>query len=225
MTEANMVQMNVEQARFNMVEQQVRPWEVLDQKVLDWLMATPREEFVPAGYRNLAFADIEIPLGHGQAMLSPKLEGRVLQAIRLQPTDDVLQVGVGSGYLTALLAKSAKYVWALETVGELAQSAQARLKAQGIENVTVETSDGLKGWGEFAPFEAIVLTGSVATVPLALRQQLSLGGRLFAVAGNGAVMQALLITRVSESEWHTEALFETVLSPLQGAAQPERFVF
>ena len=217
--------MNLEQARFNMVEQQIRTWEVLDPAVLDLLYAVPREEFVPAAYRKLAFADMEIPLGEGQCMMAPKIEARILQALSLRKTDRVLEVGTGSGYLTALLAHCAAHVYSLEIRPGLAAFGRANLERHGADNVTLEVADGARGDPKRAPYDAIVLTGSTPVLPAALREQLAPGGRLFAVVGEPPVMVARLITCTVPGAFGSEELFDTVLAPLVNAERPARFQF
>src|SRR3970040_1940101 len=180
--------MNLEQARFNMVEQQIRTWEVLDQAVLDLLYAVPREEFVPAAFRKLAFADMEIPIGEGESMMAPRIEARILQALSLRKTDRVLEVGTGSGYLTALLARCAAHVYSLEIRPGLAAVGRANLERHGADNVTLEVADGARGDPKRAPYDAIVLTGSTPVLPAALREQLAPGGGLFAVGGEAPVV-------------------------------------
>ncbi|MCB1776221.1 MAG: protein-L-isoaspartate O-methyltransferase [Candidatus Competibacteraceae bacterium] len=219
-----MTAFNFEQARFNMIEQQIRPWEVLDQRVLDTLARMPREDFTPERYRNLAFSDVAIPIGHGEAMLKPNIEGRILQALALQPMDQALEVGTGSGYLTACLAQLARHVVSVDIVPDFIEAAQKKLKTHGIVNVALHTGDASQGWGE-RRYPAIAVTGSVAKVDDVWRQSLSLGGRLFIVTGQSPVMEALLITRVGEREWTQESLFETELSPLQGTAPARTFEF
>lgn len=216
--------MNVEKARFNMVEQQIRPWEVLDQQVLNAIMAVPREKFVPAEYQALAFADINIPLVHGQSMLSPKLEGRVVQSLFLQATDRVLEIGTGNGYLTALLAQLANHVESVDIYPELTQAASANLSAAGISNVLLKTGDAINGWNPDMLYDAIVLGGSVPVLKPHFQQQLKVGGRLFAIVGEKPVMEALLITRTAQEEWVTESLFETVVDSLVGAPTATPFV-
>ncbi|MBI2509173.1 MAG: protein-L-isoaspartate O-methyltransferase [Betaproteobacteria bacterium] len=218
-------QLDVEQARFNMVEQQIRPWEVLDQRVLDLLFRVRREEFVPPQYRALAFADLEIPIGHGEKMLAPKLEARLLQELAPQPGDRILEVGTGSGYMTALLAGLGGHVYSVDIVAGFTQSAGARLGAHGTGNVTLETGDAARGWDQHAPYDAIVLTGSVPVLPEAIQKSLKPGGRLIAVVGEPPVMEAKLITCVAAGICHSTGLFETCIAPLRNALQPERFVF
>lgn len=217
--------MNFEKARFNMVEQQIRPWEVLDQAVLDLLYAVPREEFVPAAFRKLAFVDMEIPLGEGEAMMAPKVEARVVQELALKKTDRVLEVGTGSGYLTALLARCAAHVTSLEIRPQLAAFGRDNLARHGADNVTLEVGDGARGDAKRAPYDAIVLTGSTPVLPAGLKEQLAPGGRLFAVVGEAPVMVAQLVTCTAPGAYGTRALFDTVLAPLVNAAQPPRFKF
>jgi protein-L-isoaspartate(D-aspartate) O-methyltransferase len=212
-----------EQARYNMVEQQIRPWEVLDQDVLDLLFVVRREEFVPAAYRTLAFADFEIPLPGGARMWTPKMEARVLQSLALAPADRVLEIGTGSGYFTALCASVAAEVVSVEIDVPTVERARAKL-AQGYANVRVEQGDGARGYGTEA-YDAIVLTGSTPVLPDRFLEQLRPGGRLFAVVGEAPVMKARLI-RWSGPGGRTQTdLFETVVEPLVNAPQPARFVF
>jgi protein-L-isoaspartate(D-aspartate) O-methyltransferase len=208
-----------------MVEQQIRTWEVLDQAVLDLLYAVPREEFVPAAFRKLAFADMEIPIGEGEAMMAPRLEARIVQALALRKTDRVLEVGTGSGYLTALLARCAAQVFSLEIRPGLAAFGRDNLERHGAGNITLEVGDGARGDPGRAPYEAIVLTGSTPVLPAALREQLAPGGRLFAVVGEPPMMVARLVTCTAPGACGSVALFDTVLAPLVNAEQPPRFKF
>ena len=217
--------MNLEQARANMVEQQIRPWEVLDQAVLDLLYAVPREEFVPAAYRNLAFADLEIPIGEGERMMAPKIEARLLQSLALGKTDRVLEVGTGSGYLTALLARSAAHVHSLEIRPALAAFGRGNLERQGVDNVTLEIGDGARGDPKRAPYDAIVLTGSTPVLPATLREQLAPGGRLFAVVGEPPIMVARLVTCTAPGTYGAADLFDTLLAPLANAERAPQFRF
>lgn len=220
-----MASMDYELARFNMVEQQIRPWEVLDPRVLDLLHHVKREDFVPESYREVAFADMEIPLGHGEKMLQPKLEARMLQELELRETDRILEIGTGSGYMTALLAKLGGHVYSVEIIPEFVSSAAQRLKAADIGNITLETGDGARGWDRHAPYDAIVLTGSVPLLPESFQRTLNPGGRMITVVGEPPVMEARLITCVSHGVYNTVGLFETCIAPLKNALQPERFVF
>ncbi|MBP8216208.1 MAG: protein-L-isoaspartate O-methyltransferase [Thauera sp.] len=217
--------MNFEQARFNMVEQQIRPWEVLDQDVLDLLMTVKREEFVPAVYRDLAFTEVEIPIGCGQVMLKPVIEGKVLQALRLGKADSVLEIGTGSGYFAALLAARTEWVRTIELEPELVKLASANLARNGVENVVVVQGDGIAGWAERAPYDVIVVSGGLPFVPQALLEQLKVGGRLFAFVGEAPVMKARLITCEAEGRFRTEDIFETVVPMLKNAPQRDGFSF
>ncbi|MCC7487960.1 MAG: protein-L-isoaspartate O-methyltransferase [Burkholderiales bacterium] len=217
--------MDLEQARFNMVEQQIRPWEVLDQRVLDLMFAVRREDFVPSRYRALAFADMEIPIGHGETMLAPKLEARMLQELAPGPGDRILEVGTGTGYMTALLSRLAAHVYSVDIVPEFTRTAAARLAAHGVTNVTLDTGDAARGWSRRAPYDAIVLTGSVPVLAEAFPASLAPGGRLLAVVGEPPVMEARLVTCVSAGACGSVGLFETCIAPLRNAPQPERFVF
>lgn len=216
---------DIEQARFNMVEQQIRPWEVLDPVVLDLLMRMRREDFVPPAHRALAFADLEIPLGHGEAMLSPKLEARMLQELMLNESDSILEIGTGSGYMTALLASLGRHVYSVDIEPEFTRGAAPKLAAAGIGNVTLETGDAARGWDKHGPYDAIVLTGSVPVLPESFQLSLKPGGRLLAVVGNAPAMQARLITCTGNNAFRSVALFETCIPPLKNAPRLQRFVF
>lgn len=217
--------MNVEQARFNMVEQQIRTWEVLDQDVLDLLYAVPREEFVPPQHRALAFSDLQIPLGESQRMWEPKLEARVVQELAVHKTDRVLEVGTGSGYLTALLARRAAQVVSVEINPRLAEFGRRNLERQGVDNVLLEVGDAARGWASHAPYQVIVLTGSTPLLPRAFLEQLDVGGRLFAVVGEPPIMSARLVVCSAPGAYSSTDLFETVLAPLMNAERPPRFRF
>ena len=217
--------MNIENARFNMIEQQIRPWEVLDPHVLDLLSQVKREQFVPAEHRALAFADLEIPLGHGEAMMQPKVEARILQELAVRKHERVLEVGTGSGYLTALLAARAHHVHSVEINPRLKEFGEQNLRRCGVENITVELGDAARGWEAHAPYDVIVLTGSTPVLPPSFLAQLKPVGRLFAVVGDPPVMEARLVTSVGQGSHHTIDLFETSLAPLRNATQPGRFRF
>jgi len=217
--------MNLEQARSNMVEQQIRPWEVIDQDVLDLLYIVPRENFVPPAFRNLAFVDMEIPIGEGERMWAPKVEARALQALAVSKSDRVLEVGTGSAYLTALLAHRAAQVLSVEIKPELAAFGRGNLERHGVDNVTLETGDAARGWIASAPYDVIVLTGSVPVLPEAILEQLAPGGRLFAVVGEAPIMTAQLVSRVASGTLRTLGIFETVLAPLVNCEHPPRFRF
>ena len=217
--------MNPEQARLNMVESQIRTWEVLDQAVLDLLLSVRREEFVPERYRSLAFADMEIPIGHGEVMLAPKMEARMIQELGVRKTDKILEVGTGSGYVTALLARLGGQVVSVERIREFSQAATRRLAGHGLQNVQFHVGDGSEGWPSQGPYDVILLTGSVPVLSESFQQQLAGGGRLLAVIGDLPVMTAYLITRVSDGAFNSVGLFETAIPPLRNVKQPERFVF
>jgi protein-L-isoaspartate(D-aspartate) O-methyltransferase len=220
-----MPSMNVEQARFNMIEQQIRPWDVLDTSVLALLSAVRREDFVPAEHKAQAFMDIEIPLGNGRALLAPRVEARLVQDLNLSKRDTVLHIGAGTGYVTALLAHKARRVIGLESDAKLAAQARTNLRNAAVNNAEIVDSDGAAGFSAQAPFDAILLTGSVAQVPQNLLDQLKTGGRLLAIVGQDPVMQATLFTRVSDTQFSSQALFDTVATRLAGFAEPSRFHF
>jgi len=216
---------SLERARFNMVQQQIRPWEVLDQRVLNLINEIPRDQFVEETYRGLAYADIEIPIGHGQQMMFPRVEARLLQALDVKPTDKILEIGTGSGYLTACLAKLGGQVISLDIHEDFTTRTRARLDAQGIGNVELRTADGLAADVPGGPFDVIAVTGSLPQLPDRLKRQLTVGGRLFVVTGEAPAMEASLITRVGEEAWRSEGLFETELAGLKNAEATEHFVF
>ncbi len=222
-------QIDIERARFNMVEQQIRTWEVLDQQVLDLLFAVRREDFVAPQYRSLAFVDMEIPLADnaptGERMLAPKLEARMLQELAVKPTDRILEVGTGSGYMTALLAKRGAHVTSVEINPAYSAVAATRLSAHGIANVTLEVGDAARGWSKHAPYDVIVLTGSVPVLADEFQQSLKPGGRLLAIVGEAPAMQARLTTCAGGGAYDSVSLFETCIAALRNAPQPERFVF
>lgn len=215
--------MDFEKARYNMIEQQVRTWDVLDQNVLDLLSRIHREDFVPAAYRRVALADVDIPIGHGEVTMTPKTEARLLQSLLLQPADRVLEIGTGCGYLTALLATSAESVVSVDIHSDFTRSAREKLAANNIHNVALFTGDGVNGWPDNAPYDAIAVTGSVPVLTGTFQSQLSIGGRLFVVVGESPAMEACLITRIAEQEWASESLFETDLTPLIGAPRKQTF--
>ncbi len=237
--------MNLEKARFNMIEQQIRPWDVLDTDVLDLLMVVKREAFVPAACRNMAFVDTEIPLFGGESMLQPKLEARILQEVAVKKHEQVLEIGAGSGYMAALLAYKARHVTTVEILPELANIARANLASYGVDNVDVQQGDGVGGWpasgstggvgtgarasGNTAAldqaYDVIVVSGSMPLMPQALLQQLKIGGRLFVVTGAAPAMSAMLVTRMSDIGFEETKLFETVIRPLRNVPTPSNFVF
>jgi len=212
-------------ARFNMIEQQIRTWEVLDPVVLDLLGEVHREDFIDESQLGLAFADVELPIGHGQTMLSPKIEGRILQALNIKKTDKVLLVGTGSGYLTALTAKLAKHVDSIELIPELSKLAEVRLQKQNIYNVTLYVADAFTGFTTDKTYDVIVFAGSLQLHPSAAETMLNIGGRMFTVVGELPIMQAMLTQRISEGSCRKETLFETCLPPLMNAPQSTKFKF
>ena len=217
--------MNIEQARFNMIEQQIRPWDVLDAGVLSLLAIVRREDFMPAAYKALAFVDAEVPLGQGQLMLAPRLEARLLQEAQVQRHERVLEIGAGSGFMAALLAHRAQSVISLERVPELAVMAAAHLRRAGVLNASVRELDGVRGLPGDGPFDVIMLSGSVPEVPQVLLDQLKTGGRLLAIVGQEPMMRAVRFTRQSDTVLQTEELFDTVAPRLTGFAEPTRFAF
>jgi len=217
--------MNLEQARFNMIEQQIRPWNVLDADVLELLSVVKREDFVPLAHKALAFMDMEIPLGQGQVMLAPRVEARMLQDAAVQKHEKVLEIGAGSGYMAALLAHRAQRVISLEINPELAQMARANLQKAGIHNVEVRQFDGAKGVSADGPFDVIVLSGSVAEVPQALLAQLKVGGRLIGIVGEEPTMRVNVITRISDAEFKTSTPWDTVAPRLLNFPEPSHFHF
>ncbi len=217
--------MNFERARFNMVEQQIRPWEVLDSRVLSVLETIRREDFVPVKYRKLAFADMAIPLGMGQVMMRPNIEGRVLQALSLAEDETVLEIGTGSGFLTACLASLAKCVVSVEVFAELHELAQARLEEKGIQNTELFMGDVMQGWQPEQAHDVVVVTGSVPLVPEQFLGWVNPGGRMLVITGESPAMEVRLLTRLDVTEWREESLFETDLPRLVNAEEPAEFVF
>jgi protein-L-isoaspartate(D-aspartate) O-methyltransferase len=217
--------MNIEQARFNMIEQQIRPWNVLDQDVLDLLHVVKREQFVPPAYQNLAFADVEIPLPGGGAMLAPKFEARILQEVGVKKHETVLEIGTGSGYMAALLAHRAAKVTTVEINPETAELAKKNLANAGVHNVTVETGNGAEGWAKGAPYDVIVISGALEVLPEAILKQVKVGGRIAAIVGQAPVMEAVIITRTGENAYGTVKVFETNVRYLTGAPALSHFQF
>lgn len=217
--------MNIEQARFNMIEQQIRPWNVLDQDVLDMLHVVKREQFVPAAYQNLAFADVEIPLPGGEAMFNPKVEARIVQELAVKKHENVLEIGTGSGYMAALLAHKARHVTTVEIQPESARQARDNLARAGVTNVTVEEGNGASGWDKGAPYDVILVSGGLPVLPEALLKQVKVGGRIGVILGDAPAMTFNIVTRSSESGVDTVKLFETNVKTLSGAQTPSRFQF
>lgn len=217
--------LDMNQARYNMIEQQVRPWDVLDQRVLDVMADIPRERFVPEAFRSLAFADLEIPIGHGESMMAPRVEGRMMQALQLRPTDVVLEVGTGSGYPTACMASLASHVFTVELYEEFSQKARERAASLNIDNVTWQQGDAAWGWDK-APgyYDAIAVTGSLPEYDSSFEKLLKPGGRLFVVVGSAPIMSAMLVTRSVDGSFARERLFEVDLKPLVGREPKARFV-
>jgi protein-L-isoaspartate(D-aspartate) O-methyltransferase len=217
--------MNFEQARFNMVEQQVRPWEVLDERVLTLLEKTHREDFVPVRYRKMAFTDMAIPLDHGQSMMKPVVEGRLLQALELKPDETALEIGTGSGFITACLSRMARHVISVDLYDQFTNEVAAKLKEKGISNVELETGNVMTGWQPEQAHDVLVVTGSVPSIPDHFRGWVNPGGRIFVVCGDEPAMEAMLLTKLSATEWREESLFETDLARLIGAERAPEFIF
>lgn len=217
--------MDFEQARFNMVEQQIRPWEVLDPEVLSLMMTVKREDFVPAAYQSVAFADLEIPLSDKARMFAPKLEAKLLQELEVKKSDRVLEIGTGSGFMAALLASRGGEVVSVEIDKALAEQARKNLQHAGFNNVTVEIADGLKGFPAKAPYDVILVSGGLSELPSELLGQLKVGGRLAAIVGQAPVMHAELVTCTGEGNYTTVVLFETVVDRLVGDKPPAAFTF
>jgi protein-L-isoaspartate(D-aspartate) O-methyltransferase len=217
--------MNIEQARFNMIEQQIRPWNVLDTEILELLHVVKREQFVPAAYQNLAFADAEIPLPGGDVMLAPKFEARVMQELNLKKHETVLEIGTGSGYMAALLAHRGAKVTSVEISPENRVLAQKNLAKAGIHNVTVEEGNGALGWDKGAPYDVLVISGALEVLPEALLKQVKVGGRIAAITGQPPAMEFSIITRTGEAAWNTVKVFETNVRYLSGAPVPSHFQF
>jgi len=219
-----MTVLNFEEARHNMIAQQIQPWNVRDDKVLELLQRLPREDFVPADYKDFAFTDMSIPLGNGQQMLTPKLEAYMLQALQVQDQDKVLEIGTGSGYVTALLASQSRHVITVDIDADMQKLAEEKLNAHQITNITYEVGDAALGWDKQKPYDVIAITGSLPILPEIFQRNLNVGGRLFAIVGDAPAMEAILITRVKDNEWTHEVLLETNIPALTNAAEPERFV-
>lgn len=216
--------MNIEQARFYMIEQQIRTWDVLDQGILDLLSIVKREEFVPAAYKTLAFADTEIPLPCGESMFTPKLEARILQEAAVKKHENVLEIGTGSGYMAALLAYKARHVTSVEIEPELKAFAEKNLSKTLVDNVNVALGDGAKGWGT-EQYDVIIVSGSLPVVPASMLRQIKIGGRLLAIVGEAPVMSVEIISRISDISYNTLKLFETNVKPLRNAVTPSHFKF
>ncbi|TKA88634.1 protein-L-isoaspartate O-methyltransferase [Guyparkeria sp. SB14A] len=214
---------DIELARFNMVEQQIRPWDVLDKRVLEVFFNVPRERFVPDAERVHAFADVAVPIGHGQTMLPPVVEGRILQYLQVQPNERVLEIGTGTGFFTACLASLGNSVRSVDIVPEFTERARHRLAELGFERVVLETGDAHDGWASDERFDVIVFTGARVTMPEASLRQLNVGGRLLAITGTGPIQTASMVTRTAESQFRTDSLFETRTAYLVGAEPKPAF--
>ncbi len=217
--------MNFDIARTQMIKQQIRAWNVLDSHILDLIETTPREDFVPSAYRSLAFADTTIPLGHDQIMLTPKEEARILQALQIQSHERVLEIGTGSGYFTALLAKQAKSVISLDIFPDFISQATQKLNTLRFTNIDLRVADAALGYDRDGAYDVIVITGSLSYIPDVYRNSLNAKGRLFAIVGQQPAMEALLMTKTVDSHWHSQFLFETMVPPLINAKQPNPFTF
>ena len=221
--------MNIEKARFNMIEQQIRPWDVLSLDILDLLVVVKREAFVPAAYKDMAFFDTEIPLPGGQNMLAPRCEARLLQEANIKKHENVLEIGAGSGYMAALLAHRARHVTTLEIEPALKELAEKNLKNYGVTNADVVLADGAKGWSgnsqHSGPFDVIIVSGSLPVLPSTMLEQIKTGGRILAIIGEEPVMTAQIVTRLSDTEYETVKLFETSATPLRNAMTPSHFTF
>jgi protein-L-isoaspartate(D-aspartate) O-methyltransferase len=220
-----MTAINIESARHNMVVSQIRTGSVLDERILELVARGPRQDFVPDALRNLAFVDMQVPLGHGEVMMTPLVEARLLQELAIKPAEKVLEIGTGSGYLTWLLAQLGAKVHSVEIRAEFTDRASGRLAAHGARNVELEIGDAARGWDKHAPYDVILVTGSLPLLPEEFKKQLRVGGRLVAIVGQSPAMEAQRITRISESGFDTRGLFETDLPPLKNAPTPSAFVF
>jgi protein-L-isoaspartate(D-aspartate) O-methyltransferase len=217
--------LNFDVARDVMIKSQLRTWDVIDQRVLDLVARMPREDYVPAAYRNIAYVDMNIPLGHGEVMMAPKLEARLLQELEIEPRDKVLEIGTGSGYMAALLANLGRLVVSVEIRPEFTAAAAARLAHHGVRNITLEVGDAALGWDRQQPYDVILVTGSLPILPPAFQQSLAPGGRLIAIVGRAPAMEVRRIRRLDADSFQEDSLFETVLPPLVNAPEPPRFVF
>lgn len=220
-----MTAINIESARHNMVVSQIRTGSVLDDRILELVGRGPRQDFVPDALRNLAFVDMQIPLGHGEVMMAPLVEARLLQELAIKPADKILEIGTGSGYMTWLLAQLGGKVHSVEIRAEFTDRASGRLAAHGARNVELEIGDGARGWDRHAPYDVILVTGSLPLLPDGFKKSLTVGGRLIAIVGRSPAMEAQLISRITESGFNIRGLFETDLPPLQNALAPSAFVF
>ncbi|MBS0358666.1 MAG: protein-L-isoaspartate O-methyltransferase [Proteobacteria bacterium] len=217
--------MNIEEARINMLKQQVRATDVLDDTILECIERIPREFFVPKEYLNFAFADFRVPIEHGQEMMKPLEEGNILQALAIKPSDKVLEIGTGTGYFTALLANLSQHVYSIDIFSEFTQHASAKLKKLNLKNVTLETGNAARGWASHGPYDVVIISGSLSFLPKQFRETLNNDGRLFAVIGESQAMNGIMLHKVSEKKWHEKYLFETNVVRLIDAPHREEFVF
>jgi len=220
-----MTDMNFETARFNMVEQQVRPWNVLDAQILDLIAKAPREDYVSETYKAQAYSDLHIPLAHGELMMEPRVEARALQALDIKPGDTILEIGTGSGFLTSLLATLGQRVASIEIHSDMSDQAGKVLSGHGHTNISLEVGDAAQGWDHGTKYDVVILTGSVPILPETFKKSLTQGGRLFAIVGESPVMEACLYKRIGEYHWSETLLFETDLPPLINAVTPPKFSF
>lgn len=220
-----MSSLNFDVVRQKMIESQLRTWDVSDPRVLDLIARMPRQDYVPAACRNIAYVDMNIPLGHGEVMMAPKLEARLAQELEINPSDKILEIGTGSGYMTALLANLGRHVVSVEIRPEFTAEAAAKLAHHGIHNITLEIGDGARGWERQQPYDVILVTGSLPILPETFQQSLAPGGRLIAIVGKAPAMEVKRIRRVDVRAFHQDSLFETVLPKLRNALEPARFVF
>lgn len=222
---SNMSTLNFDVARRNMIDCQIRPWDVLDEHILELAAHLPREDYVPKQYRNLAFTDMNIPLGHGEVMMAPKLEARLAQELEVNPTDKILEIGTGSGYMTALLAALGKHAISVEIRPEFTAEAATKLAHHGVRNITLENGDGARGWERQKPYDVILITGSTPLLPETFQQSLTVGGRMIAIVGTTPAMDVRRIRRLGVYSFEVDSLFETVTPKLHNALEPEQFVF
>ena len=220
-----MPSLNFDVARDSMIKSQMRTWYVHDERVLDLIARMPRQDYMPAASRNLAYVDMNIPLGHGEVMMNPKIEARLVQELEIAPADKILEIGTGSGYMTALLAALGRHVVSVELRPEFTAAAATKLAHHGVRNITLEVGDGARGWDRQQPYDVILITGSLPILPTAFRETLAPGGRMIAIVGQSPAMEVKLIHRLSGRTFNETSLFETDLPPLRNAIEPARFVF
>jgi protein-L-isoaspartate(D-aspartate) O-methyltransferase len=217
--------LNFDVARRTMIDSQIRTWDVLDERVLELVARMPREDYLPKAHRNLAFIDMNIPLGHGEVMMAPKLEARLAQELEINPTDKILEIGTGSGYMTALLASLGRHVVSVEIRPEFTAEAATKLAHHGVRNITLENGDGARGWERQKPYDVILITGSTPLLPETFQESLATGGCMIAIVGTAPAMDVRRIRRLGEHAFEEKSLFETVIPKLQNALEPARFVF